>query len=159
MDNPNRAVADHHQSEADGDTARASVGTDPREESVRIALFATRLGDAMFPKVLQATVRVVVRLGHTVVVPADQTCCGQMHINTGFMSEATPLVRHHVDVFEAALSSCDVAVAPSGSCVGCVRHQHETVARRADNETPPSGPPASPAAPTSFPSCSSMCWA
>jgi L-lactate dehydrogenase complex protein LldE len=102
---------------------------------LRIALFATCLGDAMFPGVLQATVRLLERLGHTVVFPQGQTCCGQMHTNTGFMAEATPLVRHHVDTFEAALSSCDAVVAPSGSCVASVRHQHAMVARRAGDET------------------------
>jgi L-lactate dehydrogenase complex protein LldE len=51
-----------------------------------------------------------------------------MHINTGYFAEALPLVRHHVESFES--ESWDVAVAPSGSCVGCVRHQHAMVARR-----------------------------
>lgn len=102
---------------------------------MRIALFATCLGDAMFPGVLKATVRIIERLGHTVVFPAGQTCCGQMHVNTGFMAEATPLVRHHVDTFESALDSCDAVVAPSGSCVASVRHQHAMVARRAADET------------------------
>ena len=38
--------------------------------------------------------------GHEVVFPRAQTCCGQMHINTGYQREALPLVRHHVEVFE-----------------------------------------------------------
>jgi L-lactate dehydrogenase complex protein LldE len=101
---------------------------------MRIALFGTCLGDAMFPGVLRATVRLLERLGHTVEFPADQTCCGQMHVNTGFLPEATPLVRHHVETFEAALSSCDAVVAPAGSCVASVRHQHAMVARRAGDD-------------------------
>ena len=40
-------------------------------------------------------------------------------------------MRHHVEMFE----DCDVVVAPSGSCVGSVRHQHAMVARRAGDET------------------------
>jgi len=96
---------------------------------MRIALFATCLGDAMFPDVSRATVAVLERLGHTVVFPAGQTCCGQMHVNSGYPDEAGPLVRHHVETFEGALETCDVVVAPSGSCVGSVRHQHAMVAR------------------------------
>jgi L-lactate dehydrogenase complex protein LldE len=96
---------------------------------MRIALFATCLGDAMFPDVNRATTTVLERLGHTVVFPAAQTCCGQMHINTGYIDEAAPLVRHHVETFEEALSDCDAVVAASGSCVGSVRHQHAMVAR------------------------------
>ena len=95
---------------------------------MRIALFATCLADAMFPRAAIATVAVLERLGHEVVFPAGQTCCGQMHINTGYLGQATDLVRHHVEVFEAAC--CDAIVAPSGSCVGSVRHQHPMVARR-----------------------------
>lgn len=98
---------------------------------MRIALFATCLADALFPRAAQATVVLLERLGHEVVFPAGQTCCGQMHINTGYQREAVPLVQHHVDVFEAALGAgADAIVAPSGSCVGSVRHQHADVARQ-----------------------------
>lgn len=96
---------------------------------MRIVLFATCLADAMFPRAAIATVQVLERLGHEVVFPEGQTCCGQMHINTGYLGQAADLVRHHVEVFEGA--GCDAVVAPSGSCVGSVRHQHAMVARRA----------------------------
>jgi L-lactate dehydrogenase complex protein LldE len=99
------------------------------EQCMRIALLATCLGDAMFPSVVRSTVRVLERLGHTVVFPEQQTCCGQMHLNTGYFAQALPLVRRHVDTFAAALASCDAVVAPSGSCVASVRHQHAMVAR------------------------------
>jgi L-lactate dehydrogenase complex protein LldE len=99
---------------------------------VRIALFVTCLADTLAPAAARATVRVLERLGHEVVVPTAQTCCGQMHVNTGYLDEALPLVRHHVEVFDSR--EWDVAVAPSGSCVGCVRHQHAMVARRTGDE-------------------------
>ncbi|MDQ1440761.1 MAG: L-lactate dehydrogenase complex protein LldE [Acidimicrobiaceae bacterium] len=97
---------------------------------MRVALFVTCLGDTLYPSVGQATVRLLERLGHEVVFPKGQTCCGQMHINTGYQNDALRLVRHHVEVF----SSYDVIVAPSGSCVGSIRHQHAMVARRAGQE-------------------------
>jgi L-lactate dehydrogenase complex protein LldE len=93
---------------------------------VRIALFATCLADTLFPDVPRATVTVLERLGHEVVFPAEQTCCGQMHVNTGYQREALPLIRHYVDTFEPY----EVIVAPSGSCVGSIVHQHAMVARR-----------------------------
>ncbi len=95
---------------------------------MRIALFATCLADVMFPDVAIATVTLLERLGHEVVFPADQVCCGQMHVNTGYFDAATPVVRNHVTVFSEA--DYDVAVGPSASCVGSVRHQHEMIARR-----------------------------
>jgi L-lactate dehydrogenase complex protein LldE len=97
---------------------------------VRIALFVTCLADGLFPQVGQATVRLLERLGHEVVFPQGQTCCGQMHTNTGYLREALPLVRRYVSVFE----DCEVVVVPSGSCTGSVRHQHAMVARRFGDE-------------------------
>ena len=97
---------------------------------MRIALFITCLADTLFPAVPRATVTLLERLGHEVVVPDGQTCCGQMHVNTGYQADALAVVRHHVQVFEG----CEVVVAPSGSCVGSVRHQHVRVARRAGDE-------------------------
>lgn len=97
---------------------------------MRVALFVTCLGDAVFPEVGMATVRLLRRLGHQVDFPAGQTCCGQMHLNSGYFDEALPLVRRHVDTFE----SYDAVVTPSGSCAACTRHQHAMVARRAGDD-------------------------
>jgi L-lactate dehydrogenase complex protein LldE len=91
---------------------------------VRVALFVTCLVDGLFPDVGKATVALLERLGCTVEVPLAQTCCGQMHINTGYLREAVPLVRRHVAAFEGY----EAVVAPSGSCAGSVRHQHAWVA-------------------------------
>jgi L-lactate dehydrogenase complex protein LldE len=93
---------------------------------VKIALFITCLADGLFPQVGQATVRLLERLGHEVAFPAGQTCCGQMHVNTGYQKQALPMVRRFAQVF----APYDAVVTPSGSCVGSVRHQHEMVARR-----------------------------
>lgn len=94
---------------------------------VRIALFVTCLVDVLFPDVGKATASLLHRLGHEVVFPPDQTCCGQMHVNTGYQRAAVPLIKHHAEVFDPY----DAIVAPSGSCVGSVRHQHAMVAGRA----------------------------
>ncbi|MFI2372424.1 (Fe-S)-binding protein [Streptomyces sp. NPDC018833] len=95
---------------------------------MRIGLFATCLGDTLFPDAVKATALLLARLGHEVVFPPEQTCCGQMHINTGYQREPLPLVRNFADRFGD--SSIDAVVMPSGSCAGSVRHQHELVARR-----------------------------
>jgi L-lactate dehydrogenase complex protein LldE len=97
---------------------------------MRIALFITCLADTLFPEVGKATVRLLERLGHEVVFPTAQTCCGQMHTNTGYLRQALPLVRRHVETFEPF----DLIVGPSGSCVGSVRHQHAMVARSGGDE-------------------------
>lgn len=92
---------------------------------MRVALFATCFNDVLWPETPKAVVTVLERLGVTVEFPLAQTCCGQMFTNTGYAREALPLVERFADVFD----EYDAVVAPSGSCVGSVRHQHAEVAR------------------------------
>ncbi|GAY17167.1 (Fe-S)-binding protein [Mycobacterium sp. shizuoka-1] len=92
----------------------------------KVAVFATCYNDTMWPQTPKAVVRLLRRLGCHPVFPPEQTCCGQMFTNTGYAAEAIPAVRRFVDAFTA----CDAVVAPSGSCVGSVRHQHRDVAAR-----------------------------
>jgi L-lactate dehydrogenase complex protein LldE len=91
---------------------------------MRIALFATCFNDTMFPDTPRAVVTVLERLGHTVEFPVEQTCCGQMHFNTGYQRETIPMVRNFVQTF----GGYDAVVAPSGSCAGMVREYHSRVA-------------------------------
>jgi L-lactate dehydrogenase complex protein LldE len=94
---------------------------------MRVALYATCLVDGLFPDVGKATVRLLRRLGCQVEVPAAQTCCGQLHINTGYPKAALPLIRNQV----AAFAGYDAVVLPSGSCTGSIRHQHAELAEAA----------------------------
>ena len=96
---------------------------------MRISLMTTCLVDVMAPDVAKSTVELLERLGHEVVFDPRQTCCGQMHTNTGYYTEAAPVVRSFVDTFEPQLDDVDAIVMPSGSCAGCVREQHALVAR------------------------------
>jgi L-lactate dehydrogenase complex protein LldE len=101
-------------------------GTHP----MKVALFATCLVDGLFPSVAKATVGLLRRLGVNVDVPLAQTCCGQMHVNSGYPDFALPLVRNHVETF----LPYDAVVVPSGSCAAAIRHQHADLARHADDE-------------------------
>lgn len=67
---------------------------------------------------------VLERLGHTVEFRAAQTCCGQMHYNTGYRREAFPLMRHFLEVFEDA----EVICIPSSSCVAMLRDHYPKMA-------------------------------
>ena len=91
---------------------------------MQVALFITCFNDTLFPNVGIATTLLLERLGHIVDFPETQTCCGQMHFNTGYQRETIPLVRHFVEVFRAA----EIIVAPSASCVGMVRDLYPKVA-------------------------------
>jgi L-lactate dehydrogenase complex protein LldE len=83
----------------------------------RVALFVTCLADTLFPEVGKATVTVLERLGVEVEFPREQTCCGQMHGNSGYPKEAAQLARRFVEVFDGY----DAVVTPSGSCAAQVR--------------------------------------
>jgi L-lactate dehydrogenase complex protein LldE len=93
---------------------------------LRIAIFITCLGDTLFPEAGRATVAILERLGHTVVFPSQQTCCGQMHANSGFSDEAMPLLRGFLNAFGD--DAIDASVAPSGSCVAMVRDHYPRLA-------------------------------
>jgi L-lactate dehydrogenase complex protein LldE len=82
-----------------------------------ISLFITCYNDTLFPETGKAVVRVLERLGHTVEFRPAQTCCGQMHYNTGYHPEAVSLMRHFLDVFRGAETIC----VPSASCVAMIR--------------------------------------
>ncbi|GAC1480433.1 MAG: (Fe-S)-binding protein [Gemmatimonadaceae bacterium] len=96
----------------------------PLHSLVRVSLFITCFNDTLFPDTGKAMVRLLERLGHGVDFPLDQTCCGQMHFNSGYQNEAVPLMRRFVDVFGGA----DAIVAPSASCVGMVREGYARLA-------------------------------
>ncbi len=86
-----------------------------------VALFATCLGDQLWPEVVHATVAVLERAGCRVTFDPAQTCCGQPAFNSGFQHDARSVARHFVEVFERA----DAVVAPSGSCVAMVHRYPE----------------------------------
>jgi L-lactate dehydrogenase complex protein LldE len=91
---------------------------------LRISLFITCYNDTLFPDTGKAVVRVLERLGHTVVFPAGQTCCGQMHYNTGYQKEAMPLLERFVAQFRDA----DAVVVPSSSCVAMMKDHYPKMA-------------------------------
>ena len=97
---------------------------------MKVALFIACFNDTLYPETGIATVKLLERLGVEVEFPEEQTCCGQMHFNTGYQREAIPLVRRFVEVF----SPYDAVVAPTGSCVGMVRELYPMAAKLARDE-------------------------
>ena len=99
---------------------------------MRVALFITCLNDTLAPAAGRATVAVLEQLGHEVVFPEAQTCCGQMHANSGYQLQAVPLARRFVRVF--ADDSFEAIVSPSASCVGMVHQQYPRLAELAGDD-------------------------
>ena len=57
------------------------------------------------------------RLGVDLDFPAAQTCCGQPAFNAGFWSDAKPLARRTIKLFQ----NDEYVVVPSGSCASMMR--------------------------------------
>jgi L-lactate dehydrogenase complex protein LldE len=91
---------------------------------LRVSLFIGCFNDTLFPDTGRAVVEVLERLGHRVDFPAAQTCCGQMHNNSGYGPDATALMRRHIAVFAGA----ETVVCPSSSCVTTVRQAYPRLA-------------------------------
>jgi L-lactate dehydrogenase complex protein LldE len=91
---------------------------------MRIGLFVTCLTDTLFPDTGKAVVTLLERLGHRVEFPMAQSCCGQMHFNTGYRAQAAPMARG----FAAAFGGYEAVVTPSASCAAMVREYHPVLA-------------------------------
>ena len=83
-----------------------------------VGLFVTCLVDAMRPSVGMAAVKLLEAAGCKVVVPENQTCCGQPAWNSGDVNAARAAARPFLDAFD----DCDHIVVPSGSCGGMLAH-------------------------------------
>ena len=94
---------------------------------MRIALFITCIGDTFFPEAGRRRSRCSSGSATRSCCRREQTCCGQLHANSGHADEAVALARRSVEVFDGA----EVVVAPSSSCVGTVRELYPELARRA----------------------------
>ncbi len=86
---------------------------------MRVALFVTCFNDTLFPATGRAVVELLERLECEVAFPDGQTCCGQMHGNTGYVEHGRGLAQRWERVFDGF----ETVVSPSASCVGYVREQ------------------------------------
>ncbi len=93
---------------------------------MKVALFITCFNDTLFPETGKAVVTLLERLGCEVEFPLEQTCCGQMHVNSGYQRDAEGLLGRFARVFGAY----DAVVSPSASCVAHVREHIPSVSDR-----------------------------
>jgi L-lactate dehydrogenase complex protein LldE len=93
---------------------------------MNVALFITCFNDTLFPATGRAVVEVLERVGCTVEFPLEQTCCGQMHVNSGYEHEAGGMLSR----FERVFADADAVVSPSASCVAHVRERIPAVSDR-----------------------------
>jgi L-lactate dehydrogenase complex protein LldE len=85
---------------------------------LKVSLFITCLGDALYPRVGEAMARLLARNGVVLDFPRVQTCCGQPAFNSGYWKEARVTARTILEAFEDS----DFVISPSGSCTGMIHH-------------------------------------
>lgn len=84
-------------------------------------LFVPCYVDQLMPAVGVAMVEVLERLGVKLTYPAQQTCCGQPALNSGYKDEAACVARRMVEIFAPAARAGAKIVVPSGSCAAMVK--------------------------------------
>ena len=84
----------------------------------RVQLFATCLGDLVFPEAVADAERLLRDAGYDVEFPREQVCCGQPAFNAGHRAAA----RRVAKTFLRAFAREAPVVVPSGSCATMVAH-------------------------------------
>jgi L-lactate dehydrogenase complex protein LldE len=97
---------------------------------MRASLFITCYNDTLFPETGRAVVRLLERLGVELDFLPAQTCCGQMHANTGFRTEAFSQAKRFVQLYRDQ----ECVVIPSSSCVAMIRDQYSGLFEELGNE-------------------------
>ncbi|MCW2308117.1 (Fe-S)-binding protein [Rhodobium gokarnense] len=83
----------------------------------KVGLFVTCLVDLMRPAVGFAAARLLSNNGCDLVVPPEQTCCGQPAFNSGDREDTRAIAEQVIATFEGF----DYVVVPSGSCAAMMK--------------------------------------
>ena len=84
-------------------------------ERARVALHDGCVGGALFGAVTAAAVRVLTQHGVAVIIPAEQGCCGALHLHGGDPDTARRLARQTIDAFPSEVDAVLVTAAGCGS--------------------------------------------
>ena len=85
-----------------------------------VSMFIPCTVDLFLPHIGEAMVSLLQRAGANPVYHRGQTCCGQPALNSGYRKEAKKAAKHFIELF----GNDEAVVAPSGSCVGMVKHHY-----------------------------------
>lgn len=96
---------------------------------MRASIFITCYNDTLYPETGRAVVRLLDRLGVELDFHPKQTCCGQMHANSGFRGEAFSQAKRLIRMYQDA----EAVIVPSSSCVSMIREQYPTLIHELGN--------------------------
>lgn len=93
------------------------------ERKYKVAMLGGCIANISFARLNEATVRVLQKNGCEVHVPANQTCCGALHLHSGVREEARNLARQNVRAL--AYGGYDAIVTNSAGCGSTLKEYRE----------------------------------
>ncbi len=90
---------------------------------MKVHIFIPCFIDQLYPTVAFNMVKVLEKVGCSVVYNSNQTCCGQPAFNAGFWGESKDVCSKFLHDFEGA----EYIVSPSASCVGFIRNYYKKI--------------------------------
>jgi glycolate oxidase iron-sulfur subunit len=102
----------------------------------RVAFLGGCIANISFARLNEATVRVLQKNGCEVTVPADQGCCGALHVHAGIRDEARKLARKNIDALlkiDAMLDGgFDAIITNAGGCGSTLKEYGELLEHDAE---------------------------
>ena len=98
----------------------------PEGATARVAMLLGCVHGEMYPKIHEATVRVLAHTGCEVVAPPEQVCCGALHTHAGDAETARALARRNIAAFEAA--GVDAVIVNAAGC-GAAMKEYDRLLR------------------------------
>jgi glycolate oxidase iron-sulfur subunit len=97
------------------------------ERQHRVVFLAGCITNVAFSRLNEATIRVLQANGCEVVLPPDQTCCGALHLHSGFANDASRLARANIDAL--ADVDCDAIITNAAGCGSTLKEYDHLLAQ------------------------------
>jgi glycolate oxidase iron-sulfur subunit len=93
----------------------------------RVAMMAGCIANISFARLNEATVRVLRKNGCEVIIPANQTCCGALHVHAGIRDQARILAKQNIDAVLAAHAAgqIDAVITNAAGCGSTLKEYDE----------------------------------
>ncbi len=93
------------------------------ERRYRVALLGGCIANVFFARLNEATLRVLMKNGCEVTIPANQTCCGALHVHAGLRDDARRLARRNIEAMVD--EGFDAIITNAAGCGSTLKEYHE----------------------------------
>lgn len=101
-------------------TALKRFGSGERVADNAVSLFAGCMMNYAYPEMIESVIRVLEKLGYSVVVPAEQLCCGTPLLSLGDVTQARRLAELNLRAFEGDAP----IIVPCASCGRTLKEEY-----------------------------------